>query len=90
MSKVKEKEIWQTVKEILFRGWDPIGINSNPALSDEYDSYVRSIVRLLQAEADEYKIAEHLRNLQLVNMGLSSANEEQDHRIAKRLIGLVR
>jgi hypothetical protein len=90
MSKMRGKEIWQAVKEILFREWDPIGINSNPALSDEYDSYVSSIVRLLQAEADEYKIAGHLSNLQRVNIGLSSVNEEQDRRIARRLIKLVR
>ena len=87
---MKRKELWEAVKEVLFQEWDPIGINSNPACSDEYDSYVSTIVRLLQAEADEYKIAEHLRNLQRVSMGLRSANEEQDRRIAKRLISLVR
>jgi hypothetical protein len=90
MSKVKGKELWQAVKEILFREWDPIGINSYPSLSDEYDSYANGIVRLLQAEADEYKIAEHLRNLQRVNMGMSSTNEERDRGIARRLISLVR
>jgi hypothetical protein len=90
MSKVKGKELWQAVKEILFREWDPIGINSNPSLSDEYDSYASGIVRLLQAEADEYKIAEHLRNLQRVSMGMSSTNEERDCGIARRLISLVR
>jgi hypothetical protein len=90
MSKVKGKELWQAVKEILFREWDPIGINSNPALSDEYDSYVSAIVRLLQAEADEYKIAEHLCNLQRVSLGMSSANEERDREIARRLKSLVR
>ena len=90
MSKVKGKELWQAVKEILFREWDPIGINSNPSLSDEYDSYASGIVRLLQAEADEYKIAEHLRSLQRVSMGMSSTNEERDRGIARRLISLVR
>lgn len=90
MSKVKGKELWQAVEEILFREWDPIGINSNPALSDEYDSYVSAIVRLLQAEADEYKIAERLCNLQRVSMGMSSANEERDREIARRLKSLVK
>jgi hypothetical protein len=87
---MKRKELWEAVKEILFREWDPIGINSNPLCSGEYDSYVSKIVQLLQAGADEYKIAEHLRNLQRVSMGLSSANEEQDRRIAAMLISLVR
>lgn len=85
---MKRKELWQAVKEVLFQEWDPIGINSNPACSEEYDSYVSTIVRFLQAGADEYKIAEHLRNLQRVSMGLSSANEERDHRVARRLINL--
>jgi hypothetical protein len=90
MSEMKGKELWRAVKEILFREWDPIGVNSNPACGDEYDSYASGIVRLLQAEADEYKIAEHLRRLQRVSMGLSSANEERDRRIARRLISLIR
>jgi hypothetical protein len=90
MSEMKREALWQAVKEVLFREWDPIGVNSNPACSDEYDAYVIAIVRLLQAEADEYKIAEHLRNLERVSMGLSSANEERDHQIARRLISLIR
>jgi hypothetical protein len=90
MSKVERKELWQAVKEILFREWDPIGINSNPACDDEYDSYVNTIVRFLQTGADEYKITDHLRNLRHVNMGLSSTNDELDRHIARRLINLVR
>jgi hypothetical protein len=78
------------VKEVLFREWDPIGVNSNPARSDEYDSYASGIARLLQAEADEYKIAEHLRSLQRVSMGMSSADAERDREIARRLKSLVR
>ena len=87
---MKIKELLQAVKEVLFREWDPIGVNSNPARSGEYDSYASGIVRLLQAEADEYKITEHLRSLQRVSMGLSSANEKRDRRIARRLISLTR
>jgi hypothetical protein len=87
---MKRKDLWHAVKEVLFREWDPIGVNSNTACSDEYDSYVSAIVRLLQAEADEYKITEHLRSLERVSMGLSSANEERDHRIARKLISLIR
>ena len=90
MSEMKGKGLWQAVKDVLFREWDPIGVNSNPACGDEYDSYVSAIVRLLRAEADEYKIAEHLRSLERFSMGLSSANEERDHQIARRLIGLIR
>jgi hypothetical protein len=87
---MKRNELWQAVKEILFQEWDPIGVNSNPECHDEYDAYVGTIVRLLGAEADEYKIAAHLRSLRRVSMGLSSADEDRDHQIARRLINLVR
>ena len=87
---MKRKKLLQLVKEVLFWEWDPIGLNSNPARSDEYDLYAIGIVRLLQAEADEYKIAEHLRSLQRVSIGMSSANEGRDREIARRLISLVR
>jgi len=90
MSKVKGKELWQAVKEVLFREWDPIGINSNHGCHDEYDSYVGAIVRLLQAEADEYKITEHLHNLRRVGMGLTSEDKERDRHIARKLINLGR
>lgn len=89
MSKAERKELWQAVKEILFREWDPIGINSNSAC-DEYDSYVNTIILLLQAGADEFKMTEHLSNLRRVSMGLSSTNYERDRHIARRLIKLVR
>ena len=56
MSKVKGKELWQAVKEILFREWDPIGINSNPSLSDEYDSYASGIVRLFRLKLTNTKL----------------------------------
>ena len=87
---MKSEELWQEVKEVLFQEWDPIGVNSNPECHDEYDSYVGTIVRLLQSEADEYKIAERLHNLRRVGMGLGSADEERDRQIARRLKNLVR
>jgi len=87
---MRSKELWQEVKEVLFRERDPIGINSNPECDDEYDSYVGTMVRLLQAETDEYRIAEHLRKSQRVSTGLSSVDDERDRQIARRLKDLVR
>jgi hypothetical protein len=89
MSKAKKKELGRAVKEILFREWDPMGINSNPACESEYNSYANTIVRFLEAGADEYKVTGHLRNLRRVCMGLSSVDEERDCHIARRLINLV-
>jgi hypothetical protein len=81
--------LYQAVRDILFREWDPIGINANSALADEYDSYAPGICRLLQAGADEWKLANHLCQLQTVSMGLSHVDEEHNCRIARRLRALV-
>jgi hypothetical protein len=48
MEKRKKKsiEIQESIRQILFYDWDPIGIN-DLAPDDEYDSYVGGIYRLL-------------------------------------------
>ena len=78
------------VQEILFRDWDPIGVNSNERLRDEYNSYAPFICRCLREGVDEYKLSDHLSQLQRVSMGMSFNNEELHLRIARQLISLVR
>jgi len=31
-------EIQDSIRQVLFRDWDPIGVSDNPKLADEYDS----------------------------------------------------
>jgi hypothetical protein len=77
------------VREVLFREWDPIGVNDTEECNDEYDSYAGTICRLLREGADERKLASHLSELQRVSMGLSSIDEEVNRAVAKRLLSLV-
>jgi hypothetical protein len=37
-------ELWRAAREILFREWDPICVNSNEKLADEYDDIVPRVV----------------------------------------------
>lgn len=78
-----------TVQEILFREWDPIGINDNELCRDEYDSYAPVICRWLQAGIDESQLAAHLSQIQTESMGMSVTDNALHHRIARRLIALV-
>lgn len=78
------------VCEMLFREWDPIGVNGNELCRDEYDSYAPTICRLLREGADEYKLANHLSQLQRVSMGISIIDEELHRRAARRLLSLVK
>lgn len=59
MESREAKRLLKAVREVLFRDWDPIP--GSP--SDEYDSYAPAVVRLLIADADERRIADHLRNV---------------------------
>jgi hypothetical protein len=84
----KESQLLAQVKEILFLEWDPIGVNDNEWCRDEYDHYAATIVRMIQSNANEQKVVNHLQSLQLNSMGLSNTNAERDQQIARRLLAL--
>jgi hypothetical protein len=84
-----DAKLLPVVKEILFREWDPIGVNGNEACRNEYDGYAPALLRLLLSGADEYKIAARLSELQRVSMGMSLVDDANHQRIARRLIGLL-
>lgn len=77
------------VREILFREWDPIGVNHSEQCRDEYDSYAPKICKLLREGADAHKLAAYLRHLQSDSMGMSHVDEELHNAIAKRLVDLL-
>lgn len=81
-------QLYPVVSEILFREWDPIGVNSYESARDEYDSYVAGIIRLLLRGADEDKLASELSYLARVTIGLRG-DEELHRRVARRLRGLL-
>jgi hypothetical protein len=77
------------VREVLFREWDPIGVNHNELCGDEYDAYAPTICRLLREGLDEHRLSAHLSQLQRVAMGISITDEELHCRVARRLLELV-
>jgi len=85
----KPDKLLRSVQEILFREWDPIGVNDEELCRDEYDSYAPTICRWLRQGVDEDKLAAHLSHLQRVIMGMSVIDEELHRRVARRLLELV-
>jgi hypothetical protein len=77
------------VKEILFREWDPIGVNSIESCRDEYDSYAPEICGMLTKGIDHFHLTAHLGKLQQLSMGISRIDEELNSRIAVRLLSLM-
>jgi hypothetical protein len=43
----RDERLKYVVQDILFREWDPIGVNDNEFIIDEYDSYVPKIAQML-------------------------------------------
>jgi hypothetical protein len=86
---MKKSRLLPLVKEILFREWDPIGVNDNEKCRDEYDNYATSVIQLLLAGDDEHKLTMRLSHYQRINMGMSVVDEERDRAVAKRLLALV-
>lgn len=77
------------IQEVLFREWDPIGVNDNELCRDEYDSYAPAICRWLREGVDEHRLAAHLSELQRVSMEMSVIDEELHRRVARRLLELA-
>ncbi|MBR0573016.1 MULTISPECIES: hypothetical protein [Pasteurellaceae] len=60
------------LKKILFEEWDPIGINSNNLLFDEYDEYAKSLYKVLaKNDISSHQIIALLNHFES-NIGTSS------------------
>lgn len=85
----KASRLQSLVAEILFREWDPIGVNNCESCRDEYDRYVPTIVSWLLNGIDQFKLASHLSEIQRVSMGMLAIDEDRHLRVAQRLIGIL-
>jgi hypothetical protein len=68
----KARAIQDSIREILLRDWDPIGVRDVPEAQDEYDGYVGGVYRLLANGASVREIAAHLAAIARDSMGISS------------------
>ncbi|NDV94567.1 hypothetical protein D0T84_06475 [Dysgonomonas sp. 521] len=83
----KEKELYDAIDEILWKDWNPININDNENIRDEYQSYTPHVFKLKIQGADIVKIARHLYNVETINIGLAG-NPEHCKIIAKKIYEL--
>ena len=82
-SKGKFLNLYQQIDQILWEYWDPIGINDD-APRDEYQGYTPHIFSLTIHGADKVKIAEHLFEIETVNMGMNG-NKIHCEKIAEKI-----
>jgi hypothetical protein len=65
------KFLFNEIRNILLRDWDPIGVQEIPEAQDEYDSYVDSICKLIKLKKSEKEIFNYLWWIETEYMGLS-------------------
>ena len=75
------------IREILIKDWDPIGINFNENLSDEYDLYIHQIYSLLESGTNIEQMSDYLHYLEKEVIETCTNNEIRN-KVAKKLINL--
>ena len=68
----RARAIQDSIRRVLLKDWDPIGIQDEPNAQDEYDSYVGGVYRLLVQGASPAEVADHLATVEREAMGLKT------------------
>jgi len=76
----RAKEIQSEIRKVLLDDWNPIGCS---VPSDEYDTYIGGIYRLLFQGASISELAEHLATIEFRTIGLEVLPEERNEVAAK-------
>ncbi len=79
-----QKTLYKSVSEILWRDFDPLGM-SQTGPTDEYESYIPQIFKLLINNESVEKIAEKLNSLEKKITGLNGSIEKC-RKVAERLV----
>lgn len=80
----RTKEIMAQIHDILWRDWDPIGVN-DAAPEDEYDSYIGGVYRLLASTCGREAMVNHLSEIETDTMGLGPVAEGSESEQKTRL-----
>jgi len=81
-------EIYEAIRTVLVRDWDPIGIANEPQLRDEYDAYLAPVYRILVGTRSEDDLAECLRKIERDEIGIGPADLNQLLPVARKLLAL--
>jgi len=77
-------KIQDSIRQVLFGGWDPIGVNDNANLSDEYDSYITPVYRILTGSRSEEDLVAFLEHTERQTMGLPPTPSDHVRQVARR------
>jgi hypothetical protein len=79
--------ILNAVRGILFSEWDPIGINDNPKLINEYDKYVVRVASIARGKSVS-EVVDYLGKVEVEELGLE-INRDRNERVAKKILAVI-
>jgi hypothetical protein len=83
------REIEDSIRQVLLRDWDPIGVGDAKGARDEYNGYIQPIYWMLMKSRSEDEIAKYLRTTKTKDMRMFDWFGGRHHRkIAQKLLAL--
>ncbi|HEX8546203.1 MAG TPA: hypothetical protein VF691_04530 [Cytophagaceae bacterium] len=83
----EQKAIYESIDEILWTHWDPIGVNDIEDARDEYQNYTPTIFSLRINGADKETIAKKLFEIETKTIGLLG-NIENCREVAEQIVNI--
>jgi len=83
----RARDIQNRIGSILYEDWDPLALRG-VAPSEEYESYIGGVYRLLASGASCEQVAEHLAELERGSFGHSGATPGRNMTVARKLCDL--
>jgi len=83
----EQKQLYKTIDEILWKDWDPIGVNDMPEASGEYRGYTKQVFAFKTRNASAEEIAHLLHSIETETMGLIG-DTVNAHCVAQKIFNL--
>jgi hypothetical protein len=81
-------EIYDSIRQVLNKDWDPICIANEAGLKDEYDAYIAPVYRILVGTRSESDLIEYLRRIEREELGIDPTDPERLLALARKLLTL--
>jgi len=85
---MSDTQFHEAIRQVLFRDWDPAGVNYNANLHDEYDSYIAPVHTVLVRSCSEDELIDLLRRTEFDEMGIASPQLERIRTVARKLLAI--
>jgi hypothetical protein len=80
--------IIDSIRQVLAKDWDPIGIGDEIQAVGEYDAYIAPVYRILVGSRNENDLIDELRRIEVHEIGVMPTEAERLRSVALKLLSL--